>query len=129
MALFRKKQKEATVSAFDQIPIEAQAQLIEDIMSIVRTFRQWPKIVPKDLHDGIGKELMAALRKGGLKMAGIVMSDDEPTANDLSSLLSGIELPNFAKQVIAAVAMAWNTPDPVKLMNPPTEGNDDGTKT
>jgi len=121
MALFRKKPKEPVVSAFDQIPIEVQGKLIEDVISIVRKVRTWTTDVPKDLHDGIGKEVIAALRKGGLKMAGIMMSDDDAAASDFLEMIKGAQLPEFVRQVITAILMAWNTPKP--------EGNNDGTST
>lgn len=115
MALFRKKPKEPTVSAFDQIPMEVQGKLIEETISIVRTIRGWTTAVPKDLHDGIGKEVMTALRKGGLKMAGIVMSDDDVAANDFLELLKGAQLPEFVRHIVTAVIMAWNTPKPAQV--------------
>ncbi len=104
MSLFRSKKKEQAISAFDQIPPEAQAQLIEDILSIVRTVKTWPKLVPAELHDGMGKEVSTLLRKSGLKLASAFMSGDD-AIDSLSEAMRGIPLPNFIGQIIHAVKL------------------------
>ena len=108
MALWRKKKTENEVSAFDEIPEDVKGKLIEDIITIVRTLKAWPTIVPIELHKRIGEEVVTALRKSALSLAGAMMSND----SDMSEVIGafkGITMPQFATQVIHAVKLALTT--------------------
>lgn len=105
MSLFRKKPKPEVTSAFDNIPDEIQAKLIEDVLSIVRTVRQWPTLVPENFHGPIATEVSTLLRKTGLKMASAFLTDDD-IGDSFGDVLKGVELPKFFRQVWIAVSLA-----------------------
>jgi len=121
MSLFRKKPKEPTPSAFDQIPQESQDKLIEDVLDIVQTVRQWPDLIPSELHAPIADEVSTMLRKTGLKLAGAFMGSGE-FSDALSDALKSVTVPRLINQCIIAVKLTLADKSP-------TEGDDDGKAT
>jgi len=120
MSLFRKKPKTETESAFDRIPQEAQDKLIEDVLSIVRTVRAWPELVPAELHAPIAEEVAALLRKTSLKLASALMGGGAG-GEDIANAFKGVAVPRLMSQTFIAIKLALTD----KFV-PPTEGPPDG---
>lgn len=114
MSLFRAKKKDPVASAFDQIPDEAQAKLIEDVLSIVRTLKEWPNVIPKELHQAIGNELQGMLRKSLSKLIPMFMSSDESV--DFGKAFGDINPPTVLKQMFLAVCLGLATPAPTTVI-------------
>jgi len=122
MSLFRKKKSEGSGSAFDRIPQDSQDKLIEDVLSIVRTVRSWPELIPTELHAPIGEEVTTILRKTGLKLASAFMGSDD-FGDALADALKGVSLPRFISQGVIAVKLALMTDKPTN----DNSGGPDGT--
>lgn len=108
MALFRKKVEEV-VSAFDNLPPEVQAKLAEDVLSIVRTLKSWPLVVPQNFHGPIGAEIVTLLRKSGLKLAGVFLGGSD-LEKGIDDIMKEMKLPGYILQVIEAVKMVMGEP-------------------
>ncbi len=119
MSLFRKKKVE-TESAFDQIPQESQDKLIEDLMSIVRTVKAWPGLIPVELHAPIADEVATLLRKTGLKLASAFMGSGD-FSEGMADAFKGVAVPRLFTQGFIAIKLALTD----KFV-PPEEGPPNG---